>query len=297
MKSLHTDVVTEIDLSQKRPRVLFECYLDNLTLTYVADRINIVFPFGDVTTYTALAIQLDDMEQTIEGQINRVNVSFDNTAKYMGAYAASYEFEGKQLIIKRVYLNTSGNAPSGSTIYNELFNGTFEAPKDVNRSWFQISATAGKPLRRKVLLKNYNRECNHVAGDTNCNRDNLFDLTTLKITGGGVSSGSATTLNSSTAFSQTTSYWNHGVIEIGISGTTYKRKVKEYSWSPSGLTGQITFDVTLPLSVAAGSVFQVKKGCDKRWDTCGASYAYGPSADNTLNFYGFQHIGTKRETG
>lgn len=297
MKSLHSDIVTNIDATQKKPRMLFEAYLDNLTLTYVADRQNVTFPNGGSTIYTALAIQLDNVEQTVEGQINRINVSFDNTAKYMGAYAASYEFEGRQLVIKRIYLDSSDNAPSGSTVYNEIFNGTFEAPKDVNRNWFQISATAGKPLRRKALLKNYNRECSHVFGDSNCNRNGLSDLTTLKITGGGVSSGSATTLNSTTAFSQTTSYWNYGVVEIGISGTTYKRKVKEYSYSASGLTGQITFDVTLPLSVAAGSVFQVKKGCDKRWDTCGASYSYGPLSDNTLNFYGFQHIGTKRETG
>ncbi len=49
MKSLHANIVTEIDASQKKPRILFECYLDNLTLTYVADRTNVVFPLGGTT--------------------------------------------------------------------------------------------------------------------------------------------------------------------------------------------------------------------------------------------------------
>jgi len=295
-KNLTDGVLTEIVASYKKPRLLFEIFLDGVTLLYAGDKSNITFPHGGVTTYVAKAVEFGGYSQNMEGQIGRINVKFDNVLKDLGVYVSSYDFEGRILVIKRVYLDDSFNAPTNEKDYNQIFSGVLEAPKKVDRYWAELTATIGKPLKRKALLDSYTRECKHTFGDPlTCNVDDLADLSTLIITGGGVSSGSATTLCSTTAFSQVTDYWNYGHISIGISGTTFLTKVGSYGYSVAGLTGTITFDVTLPLSVTAGSVFEVKKGCDKTWETCGASRVYGPTADNTLNFGGFTHIGTTRE--
>lgn len=296
-KDLPSEIITQINAQQKRPRLVHELYLDDITLLFTGEKKAITFPNGGSTVYAALNIDFAGYQQTIEGQIGRVSVKFDNTDKAMGAYANTYDFEGKKYIIKRIYLDSSGNAPSGATNYNEVFNGKFEAPKNVTRNFLELSATNGKPLRRKALLDIYQRDCRYTFGDNaTCNVDGLADLTSLKISNGISHSGSAVTLCSITSFAEVTDYWKVGSIDINVSGTTYNRKVREYNWSAEGSTGTIFFDVTLPVSVIANSVFEVKKGCDKLWSTCGASYAYGPLSDNTLNFGGFKHIGTKRES-
>jgi len=296
MKALQTSIETEIDAQNKRPRLLYEIELDGLTLRYIGDKNNINFPSGSTVTYIAKAVGFSGFQQTIEGQVGRVSINFDNTSKDMGAYISAYDWEGRVFTIKRIYLDSAGTVLSGTTAYNEIFKGIFDPPKSVNRNWLEISATIGKPLKRQALLGIYQRDCRHTFGDSNsCNVDSLADLTSLIITAAGVSFGSATTINNTVNFSQTTDYWNYGKVLIGYNGTTYTRKVLDYNYSAEGGTGTITFDVTMPVSITSDYIFTVVKGCNKRWATCGSSYAYGPSGDNSLNFGGFQHIGTIRD--
>src|SRR5574343_515011 len=106
-KNLPAAVITQIDAANKRPVLLFELYLAS-TLRFAAYKTNITFPTGG-STYTAKAITTGGLVQSLEGQIERVSIKFDNVQKDMSAYANNENFFGKKLIVKRVYLDALGD--------------------------------------------------------------------------------------------------------------------------------------------------------------------------------------------
>jgi len=120
----------------------------------------------------------------------------------------------------------------------------------------------------------------------------VFDYAQVKLgtaTGtatGTADSGTTTTLVDS-ALTQVDDFWNYGDITITKSGTIYKRKVSDFDAAGD----EITFDLALPVAVDATTTYTVFKGCDKTRDTCQANNAWGPSADNKLNFGGNIHVG------
>lgn len=287
MKSLDANVVTQINAQSRKARLLFEIKLTGLTLRYAANISNITFPNGS-TVYTAKAIMFGGVSQSLEGQIGRVKVNFDNVVKDMAAYVNTYKFEGRTLTIKRVFLDSFNNAPAVSTEYIELFSGKMEQPSE-SRQWLSVTATEGKPLNKQVLNEIYSKECRHTFGEGQCNQDGLADLTSL-IASGTADSGTTSTLVHS-ALTQADDYWNYGKISITKAGTTYTRKVKDFV----AATDTITFDIALPVAVDNATTYTVYKGCPKTWDACQNNQAFGPSADNKLNFGGHIHIGIWRE--
>jgi len=290
-KDLDANVVTQLDAQEKSMVLLFEIELTGLTLRYAAYKRNVVFPHGGATPYTAKAVMFNGVSQSLEGQIGRITVKFDNVSKDMAAYLDAYDFEGRVLNIKRVYLDADVHAPTAATEYVEVFSGVMEQPKEIGRNWLTVTATEGKPLKKKVLQETYNIPCGHRFGDSNtCNVDGNSDLTSLTASGT-ADSGSISTLVHS-ALTQVDDFWNYGAIEITKSGVTYKRKVDDFDAG----TDTITFDIVLPVAVDGTCTYVVYKGCDKTWDTCGANSAFGPSADNQLNYGGFLHIGDESES-
>lgn len=288
-KDLDANVITQIDAQQKKPVLLFEIELTGLTLRYVAYKTNIVFPHGGATTYSAKAIQFGGVSQSLEGQIGRITTKFDNVSKDMAAYVNSYDFEGRKYTVKRIYLDADNHAPAVATEYIEVFAGVMEQSKEIGRQWLTIIATAGKPLKKKVLQNNYNILCGHRFGDTkSCNIDGNANLSTLTASGTADSGTTLTLIDA--ALTQADGFWNNGFIEITKSGTKYKRKVKDFD----ATLDKVTFDLGLPVTVDNTCTYQIWKGCDKTWKTCGANNAHGPSADNTLNYGGFLHIGENK---
>lgn len=283
-KSLPAAVTTEMNAQQKRPVLLFEIGLSS-TLRFAAYKTNIVFPTGG-NVYTAKAIQLSGVAQTLEGQINRVTVKFDNVVRDMAAYAYNEDFKGKSLVIKRIYLDAVGNA----TYYNEVFSGYMEGPSDINRHWFTVSATAGQSLMRKALTFPYQRMCPWVFGGTECNTDGLADLTSLTVSGTADSGATARLIDS--ILTEPTEYWRHGRISVTKDGVTYNRKIK----ASSGAIHAVYFDVDLPVAVDNTTTYTLYKGCDQTWDTCSGIDTWGPSADNKANFGGCMHIAKPGET-
>jgi len=277
-KALAASVIAQMDAAQKRPCILVELGLTTI-LRFAAHKLNIAFPTGG-NVYTAKAIRIDDIQQSLEGQIQRITMHFDNVTKDMAAYANNEAFKGKSLVVKRVYLDALGDA----SYYNEVFNGYMETPSNIGREWLTVPAVTGKPLAQKTLKLAYQRLCPYVFGGTECNTDGKADLSALKASGT-ADSGTATTLVDN-ALTQADDYWNHGQIEVTKAGKTYYRKVKDFV----AVTDTITFDVELPVTVDNTCTYVLYKGCDHTWDTCGAGSAWGPSADNQLNFGGCLHI-------
>lgn len=284
-KAIPGAVITEMNLAQKRPVLLFELGLSS-PLRFTAYKTNIVFPTAG-NTYTAKAIQISGVSQSLEGQIGRVTIKFDNVIKDMAAYVNNEDFRGKSLIIKRIYLDSIANA----TDYNEVFNGHMERPSEISPQWLTVAATLGKPLNRKSLSFAYQRMCPWIFGGTECNADGNSDLTSLTASGT-ADSGSTTTLVDN-ALTQADDYWNHGEIEITKAGVVYYRRVKDFVAG----TDTITFDVEMPFAIDGTCTYTIYKGCDQIWDTCKATNAWGPSADNYLNFGGCIHISKKADAG
>jgi hypothetical protein len=278
-KSVPAAVTTQMDLAGKRPVLLFELGLAS-TLRFAGYKVNIVFPTGG-NTYTAKHVITEGLSQSLEGQIERVVVKFDNVQRDMAAYAHNEDFNGKKLIIKRVYLDALGNASN----YNELFNGTMERPTEISRQYLTVPATVGKSLNRKTLVAAYQKMCPWVFGGAECNTNGLADLTSLTASGTAVS-GSTTTLYDN-ALNQAANYWTYGEIAITKGSKTYYRKVSSFA------AGTVAFDVELPVSVDDTCAYVLLKGCDQTWETCGHSNVWGPSGDNSYNFGGCIHI-TKR---
>jgi len=278
-KSLPAQVVTQIDATTSQPVLLFELELDAGTLRYCAANTNLVFPTGG-NTYTAQTIQVGAIESTAEGQINRVSLQFDNVSGEWTSYTNGEKFDGKQIVIKKVYRDALGSA----IYYNELFRGYLEEVKKITRFWCEMSAVSGKPLGRQMLLDVYQERCNHLFGYGQCNYDGYADLTSLKVVGT-ADSGTTSTLTDA-ALTQADDYWNHGQIQIIINSKTYYRKVADFDAG----TDTITLDVPLPVSISNGDSYIVYKGCDQTWKTCSAQNAWGPSSDNSANFGGFIHI-------
>ncbi len=277
-KSLDANIIAQLDAQQKRPVFLLEVGLSS-TLRFAAYKTNITFPTGG-NVYTAKAIQVSNPKTSIEGQLDRITVKFDNVAKDMAAYANIEDFRGKSLIIKRIYLDEI----SDEDYYVEIFNGFLERPTEISRQWLTVPATIGSPLNRKALRVSYQRMCPWLFGGSECNTNGNADLTALTATGT-ADSGTVSTLVDN-ALTQIDDYWNNGRISIAKSGKTYHRIVSNFD----AASDTITLDVNLPFAIDNTCTYEVFKGCDQTWDTCEGTAAYGPSADNQLNFGGCIHV-------
>jgi hypothetical protein len=284
-KTLPAQVITQLDAEYKKPVLLFELGLSS-TVRYAAYMTNVTFPTGG-NVYTAKAITVAGMNQSLEGQINRISLKFDDVLNDMSAYDDEEGLNGKSLIIKRVYLDALGDA----SYYKEVFNGYMEQPNNYDYAWLSVSASSGKSLKKRVLNFSYQRMCPWIFGGTECNTDSLADLTSLTASGT-ADSGTVTTLVDN-ALTQANNYWNYGRIEITKGGVVYRRKVASFDAG----SDTVTFDVALPVAVDNTCTYDIFKGCDQTLSTCGASNAWGPSADNTANFGGCVHIRSREESG
>jgi len=272
-------VDTEIAAEQSRPVILLEMTITAGTLRYAASKSNMVFPTGG-NTYTGRSFSVSNIKRTAEGAIAKGTITFDNVTGEMTSYLNAESFNGKGLIIKKVYRDALGNAAN----YRELFNGYMEEVTRMTLQSVEIPFTDGRPINRRLLLDIYQKACNNKFGDAKCNKDSLADLTSLTASGT-ADSGSITTLTDN-ALTQSDDHWNHGRIEITYNSIVYVREVKDFD----AATDTITFDAALPFSIDSTCTYTVYKGCDQTWDTCQASNAWGPSGDNKANFRGMIHI-------
>jgi len=278
-KDLPEGLITQIDAGKRRPVLLFELGLSS-TIRFAASRANILFPDPAGNTYTAKAIELGEIKHGLEGHVERITLKFDNVAKDMAAYANYEDFEGKSLVIKRIFLDDCDSSDD----YNELFHGVMERPDSINQNWLTVSAKGGKGLNQKTHSRYYQKLCPWAFGGSECNRDGYARLSSL--TASGTADSGGTTYLVDDALNQAADYWNGGNIKITYDGEVYHRIVTDFDAD----NDKVIWEVALPFSVDNTCTYVVYKGCDKTWSTCGANNAWGPSQDNTPNFGGFLHI-------
>jgi len=89
-------------------------------------------------------------------------------------------------------------------------------------------------------------------------------------------------------------YWKYGQIDLWIKGLDVTTTV--YCNSYSVANNKVFFDTPLGFSIDNTYTYNIRKGCDQIWNTCGGLQQYGPNLDNRGNFLGFIHIGSS-DTG
>ncbi len=292
-RTTSVNVQTQLDADGNEPILLVILTLNSGTLRFASYQGNVVF---DGNTFSGKGIRISAIDSSLEGQIGRITVSFDNVIGDMSAYLDKEDFYNKQVQVWRIYKGVQG----ATADYVELFTGFCEEVEEVTRHFLTFTATTGKPLQRKTLLNIYSRQCNHKFGDAVCNQDGLAAITGgLLVSDAAVSSGGTNFIlgiktDLGPVDSGTTDFWRYGVIQFWKkgSGVTKTRIVR----SSSSGTSKLFFTVAHPTSVTNAYTYNVRKGCDKSWHTCqadngsGSSQAWGPSANNHKNFKGFIYI-------
>lgn len=290
-RDLSSAVSTKIALQQKQPSLLFEVEISSTTLYYTNDRRTIVF---DNKTYTPKAIIVTDVQHSVEGSLSQITLQFDNVSRDMSSFVNSGIIENKNIIIKRIYHGT--NFASGTTDYVEVFHGSMESPDEISRYWVTIKANDGKPLYRKALLQQYQKQCRYSFGNDYCNADNKVDLnspSTMYCEGNPTSGGTNYIIFNKTSGStvgRVDDAFNFGQILLGLNGVTYTRSISDYT----SATSRIDWVIGTPDTITTSHRYKAIKGCSMILSSCTAAYAYGPVSDNGDNFGGFLHIGENR---
>ena len=256
MKDIPSQVLTKMAASEAKPTVLYILELSGQTLRFAASPENITFPSGGYT-YTAWEIHFSSLKQTVNNQIERIKIKFDNTNRSMEAYANAEDFAGKTITIIKVFRDLTGD----STYYEEIFKGVMERPGKKG-TWLEVPATQGKSLSHTSQSRLYAVPCRHKFGDAQCNQDGLADLDTLKAEGT-ADSGSALTLVDS-ALTQADDYWNYGTITITKGSDIEIRQVKDFVAS----TDTISWEIPISFAVDSICTYTVVKGCDHTWYGC-----------------------------
>jgi hypothetical protein len=282
MKSLPVQVTTQQAAEQSRPVNLFILNFET-PLYFAAAKANVAFPATGGNTYVAKAINYDPLSQDYSGNIIRLNVRFDNSGQDMAAYAAALDFLGVWLTIKKVWRDALTNA----IYHDEIFHGVIEG-YSFDYNWMTINARNGDALTSRCPSRLYQRKCPWAFGGAECNRNGNADITTapLKVTGT-AESGTTSTLTDS-ALTQATFFWNWGKLTCTKDGVTESRIVKTFS----SLTDTVTVIIPFSFTIDATTTYTLVAGCDKTWDTCRKQNAWGPTADNRLNYGGCRNVGS-----
>jgi len=281
MKALSTAIQTQQAAQEKRPVNLIILELDSGTLRYAAAKQSITFPAAG-NTYTAKAIGYGGVQTSSEGQIGRLSVRMDNTARDMMSYANTTQFKGRMLTIWKVYHDASG-----STDYEEIFRGVMEDPS-FDYNWITIPATSSLPLKQKYPNRTYGKMCDLSFGGAGlCNADNKTNLAAAPLYVTGTSDRGGVTHLYDNALNQAVDFWNYGRLSCYVGGVSQERTVVDFSG------GTVTFDVACSVSISSATRYSLKAGCPKTWAACSAVSPWGPTADNTVNYGGFLHVDQK----
>lgn len=282
MKNLPATIVTQIDAQQSKPVLIFTLNFSTI-LRFAASKSNVTFPTAG-NTYVAKAVMMDALSQEVNGNLTRVRVHFDNTAKDMAAYAVTYEFQGIILNVNRIFRDALGDA----SYYDELFNGPVET-YEMDYNWCTITARSGFPLSTRCPSRIYQRKCPWTFGGTECNRDGLADITAapLKVTGTADSGTTLTLIDN--ALTQAVDFWNYGILTCTKAGVTESRIVSDFD----ATLDQVSVSIPFSFTINNATTYILTAGCDKIINTCRALSAYGPTASNNNNYGGFPFVGKR----
>lgn len=162
-KTIDAAAKTKAQLEANNPIYLVEMALTGATVRLAATNANITFPTSGGSTYTGWGISFGAITSQISGGVDRVSVRLDNTNLTMSGYAASYDFPGRILTIKRVFGNLLGSASYAMTV----FAGTMAAPV-INERFVEIMCLSPMARLNKQAGRLYQNLCPWEYKGTEC---------------------------------------------------------------------------------------------------------------------------------
>jgi len=163
-KTLHSAVKTEAQKSTNQPIFLVEIYLDNGTKYFTDSESDINFPKEGGHTYKSWGFSFDNIRNNLTGEIDRVRFSFDNTDLTFREYLDAEEFQGRRLILKRVFKNLLSSSDYSMT----LFFGDMSTPV-INQDEVMITVYSSTvKFKRKIPRRKYQPNCQWKFDSLEC---------------------------------------------------------------------------------------------------------------------------------
>ena len=175
-KTIDPTYKTKALLEANQPVFLLELELDSGTLYLCDAQENVTFPSGGGgSLYLAQGMSFDRVQNTVDGEIDRVTFTFDNTDLTFRAYTDTDDFQNRRITLKRIF----GDLLSSSAYVITLFTGYMRAPKIGE---LDVMVTADSPLiklKKTIPARRYQSNCHWTFAGEECNRY-AYDTTNLE---------------------------------------------------------------------------------------------------------------------
>lgn len=279
-RSINSTVTTEIQRAYNRPIELYILFLRDFTLYLASNDTDVQFYAWDTDnettstsvaqTYTAIGISRDDIKSHADSKIDSVRLTVDNVNRAMTTYLANNDFRGRRLIILKVFADLLEDNAN----YIQIFDGLMDSFAVSEMSAIFTATTRLGNLDMQIPRRRYQASCNWTFGDEFC----TYDIDATSIVGALADAGSTSGTLVDAERTEPDGYWRFGTIEItaGVNNGM-KRRVASSSGS------QITFDITFPSGISAGTAYTLKRGCSK-------THLWCSGLANLDNFGGFPTI-------
>lgn len=274
-RTIPSALVTELASEANASIELYELYLEAQTYYYANAEQDITF---GSQTYTALGIKRGKVGTHMTSKVDEINVSFDNTDRAFSTLFLAGDFQGRQLIIKKVlrgYL-------SDGDYYITMFDGKVDG---VNVSSQLVSVRVVSWLDAVTKLypgRSFQRQCNYRLGDIACT---IYMTAEANKQTGIATNGSTSTTIQTTDLSESDDHWNNGYIKV-TAGTNAGFSRPVYTFA-AGATASIVLRLPFPEACDNTSQFEIYRGCAKTESDCNDKF------DNIINYGGYPTIPIK----
>jgi phage-related protein len=161
-KTIDAAAKTKAELAANNPIYLIELGVTG-TPRFAVTNAQIVFPSSGGHTYNGWGITFGAIKASINGDVERVSVRFDNTNLTMSGLVNSLSFPGKTLTIKKVFGNLLGSSAYAMTV----FVGLMGAPV-VNERFVEVMAVSPMARLNKQAGRLYQNLCPWEYKGTEC---------------------------------------------------------------------------------------------------------------------------------
>ncbi len=267
-RTLSPDVIAQKDKEYNRPVELYQIFLDQETL-YLAmypENINFFDENGNPTTYYAAALSRSAVQTNIETKVDQTEVKIDNVNREMSAYIANTDFQGRRLVIWKVFLDKLDDPNN----YVVVFDGIMDEPRVDQYSMVVTVVSKLDTLDRELPGRTYEVQCSWIFGDEECGKV----VPPKNGTVDSVSSDRMIIYDS--AITEEMNYWKYGSIKIG----------KELRVVTESGVGYVKVEYPFYIDIPTGTDYTLEAGCDKGYDTPHGCQYWG----NTQYYGGFLSI-------
>jgi hypothetical protein len=250
MRTLSSAVAAEILKTATRPRTLFELYLNGGTLRYTDHSSDYTF---DGQVYYSRGITHSPIKTYMANRVDNTTIEIDNVDRALSAYFASEDFQGRKIVIKKIFLGLTA-----SDDFILQFEGDMDTPK-VNEKKITIKCTNKfDRSKSKSPSRRFGLRCNWDFCSTQCGFNSGIKQK------GTCDSGTTTTAADASLPARANDYWK-GAKFLVLAGTNRGRS--RYIDAYDDATKEFAFLGAFPEAIDGTTEYVIE--CDKARGTCG----------------------------